>query len=98
LSQSQETTTIERRIKQCPRVRQTRLESQNCRFSEAWDDVNIPHPQEGFTGSVGHYWLPNFDQQGDSYAQYIPPVYHGSVMSKSDLKLLTGTHIDDIIF
>ncbi|CAN9188338.1 unnamed protein product [Alternaria alternata] len=64
----------------------------------AWDNVDIPHPQEGFAEPVGHYWSPNSINKATAMRSTSRTAYYDPVVSRKNLKLLTNTHVDEITF
>ncbi|KAH5039826.1 hypothetical protein HBI74_023240 [Parastagonospora nodorum] len=64
----------------------------------SWDDVNIPHPKEGFNEPVGAYWSPNSINKKTSTRSTSRSAYYDPIVSRRNLKLLTNTHVDEITF
>jgi choline dehydrogenase-like flavoprotein len=64
----------------------------------SWDDVDIPHPQEGFAEPVGHYWSPNSIDKTTAMRSTARTAYYDPIVSRKNLKLLTDTHVDEITF
>ncbi|KAJ6202503.1 choline dehydrogenase-like protein [Bipolaris maydis] len=64
----------------------------------SWDNVDIPHPQEGFSEPVGHYWSPNSIDKATAMRSTARTAYYDPVVSRKNLKLLTETHVDEITF
>lgn len=64
----------------------------------SWDNVNIPHPQEGFAEPVRHYWSPNSINKAEAMRSTSRTAYYDPIVSRKNLKLLTSTHVDEITF
>jgi choline dehydrogenase-like flavoprotein len=64
----------------------------------SWDNVDIPHPQEGFAEPVGHYWSPNSINEATAMRSTSRTAYYDPIVSRKNLKLLTNTHVDEITF
>lgn len=64
----------------------------------SWDDVNIPHPKEGFNEPVGVYWSPNSINKKTATRSTSRTAYYDPIVSRQNLKLLSNTHVDDITF
>lgn len=64
----------------------------------SWDDVDIPHPQEGFAEPVGHYWSPNSINKATDMRSTSRTAYYDPIVSRKNLKLLTNAHVDEIMF
>ncbi|KAF1969433.1 alcohol oxidase [Bimuria novae-zelandiae CBS 107.79] len=65
----------------------------------SWKNVDIPHPQEGFADPVGVYWSPNSINKATATRTTSRSAYYDPIASKrSNLKLLTNSHVDEITF
>ncbi|KAF2833050.1 alcohol oxidase [Ophiobolus disseminans] len=64
----------------------------------SWDRVNIPHPKEGFNEPVGVYWSPNSINKATATRSTSRSAYYDPIVSRKNLKLLSNTHVDEIIF
>lgn len=64
----------------------------------AWDNVSIPHPKEGFADPVGVYWSPNSVNKVTATRSTSRSAYFDPIVSRKNLKLLSNTHVDEIIF
>ncbi|KAJ4355460.1 uncharacterized protein N0V89_003476 [Didymosphaeria variabile] len=65
----------------------------------SWNNVAIPHPKEGFEDPVGVYWSPNSINKDTATRTTSRSAYYDPIASKrSNLKLLTNTHVDEITF
>ncbi|QDS73255.1 hypothetical protein FKW77_004259 [Venturia effusa] len=64
----------------------------------SWDDVDIPHPEDGFDEPVGVYWSPNSINKKTATRTTSRSAYYDPIVSRPNLKLLTNTHVDEITF
>ncbi|KAE9990044.1 hypothetical protein EG327_001935 [Venturia inaequalis] len=64
----------------------------------SWDDVNIPHPKEGFNEPVGVYWSPNSINKKTATRSTSRSAYYDPIVARKNLKLLSNTHVDEITF
>lgn len=65
----------------------------------SWKNVDIPHPKEGFSDPVGVYWSPNSINKDTATRTTSRSAYYDPIASKrSNLKLLTNSHVDEITF
>jgi choline dehydrogenase-like flavoprotein len=64
----------------------------------SWDGVDIPHPQEGFSKPVGHYWSPNLINKATTMRSTSRTAYYDPIVARKNLKLLSNTHVDEITF
>lgn len=65
----------------------------------SWKNADIPHPKEGFADPVGVFWSPNTVNKETATRTTSRSAYYDSIASqRSNLKLLTNTHVDEITF
>ncbi|KAJ4295036.1 hypothetical protein N0V90_007044 [Kalmusia sp. IMI 367209] len=64
----------------------------------SWRNVDIPHPKEGFADPVGVYWSPNSINKDTATRSTSRSAYYDPIVSRKNLKLLTNSHVDEIIF
>lgn len=64
----------------------------------SWDNVDIPHPKEGFNEPVGVYWSPNSVNKKTATRSTSRSAYYDPIVSRQNLKLLSNTHVDEITF
>ena len=64
----------------------------------SWDNVDIPHPKEGFNEPVGHYWSPNSINKATATRSTSRTAYYDPFVSRKNLKLMSNTHVDEIVF
>lgn len=64
----------------------------------SWDNVDIPHPQEGFLEPISHYWSPNSIDKATATRSTARTAYYDPIVSRKDFKLMTETHVDEITF
>jgi choline dehydrogenase-like flavoprotein len=64
----------------------------------SWDKVDIPHPKEGFNEPVGVYWSPKSINKKTATRSTSRSAYFDPIVSRKNLKLLTNTHVDEIVF
>jgi choline dehydrogenase-like flavoprotein len=64
----------------------------------SWDKVDIPHPKEGFDEPVGVYWTPNSINKKTATRSTSRSAYYDPIAGRPNLRLLTNTHVDKIIF
>jgi choline dehydrogenase-like flavoprotein len=64
----------------------------------SWDNVSIPHPVEGFADPIGIFWSPNSVNKATATRSTSRSAYFDPIVSRRNLKLLTKTHVDEIIF
>lgn len=65
---------------------------------DSWNGVNIPHPKEGFNAPVGVYWSPNSIDKKTATRSTSRSAYYDPIVPRKNLKLLTNTHVDEIMF
>ncbi|KAF2635099.1 choline dehydrogenase [Massarina eburnea CBS 473.64] len=59
---------------------------------------DLPHVQEGFSRPIGTFWTPNSVDNSTKERSYARTAYYEPVKTRSNLKLLTNTHVDEILF
>ncbi|KAF1960226.1 choline dehydrogenase [Byssothecium circinans] len=59
---------------------------------------DVPHVQEGFSRPIGISWTPNSVDNSTKQRSYARTAYYEPVKTRSNLKLLTNTHVDEILF
>ncbi|KAF2127822.1 GMC oxidoreductase [Dothidotthia symphoricarpi CBS 119687] len=59
---------------------------------------NISHSQEGFARPLGTFWTPNTIDNSTKERCHARVAYYDPVQQRSNLHLLTNTHVDEIIF
>lgn len=64
----------------------------------SWDNVDIPHPREGFAQPVGVYWSPNSINKSSATRSTSRSAYYDPIVSRKNLKLMANTHVDEIVF
>ncbi|KAF2127475.1 GMC oxidoreductase [Dothidotthia symphoricarpi CBS 119687] len=64
----------------------------------SWDKVDIPHSKEGFVQPVGVYWSPNSIDKATATRSTSRSAYYDPIVSRKNLKLLSNTHVDEILF
>ncbi|KAH8687344.1 choline dehydrogenase-like protein [Tricladium varicosporioides] len=64
----------------------------------AWRAENIPMPIEGFTNAIGAYWCPADIDNVTATRSSAKVTYYDPVQTRSNLKLLTGTRVNQILF
>jgi len=57
----------------------------------------IPLPKEGFANPIGAYWTPNSIDKASATRCTSRKAYYDPIVSRKNLKLLTTTHVDQII-
>jgi choline dehydrogenase-like flavoprotein len=65
---------------------------------DSWKNVDVPHPKEGFKEAVGVYWSPNSVNKKTATRSTSRSAYYDPIVSRTNLKLLTNTHVDEITF
>lgn len=65
----------------------------------AWkDERGIPLPKEGFSSPLGAFWAPNTVDNVTAERSSAKSAYYDPIKSRPNLKLLVGTHADEILF
>jgi choline dehydrogenase-like flavoprotein len=59
---------------------------------------DIPHSIEGFAKPLGTFWTPNSIDNSTKERCHARKAYYDPVSSRPNLRLLTNTHVDEIIF
>ncbi|KAF2177625.1 GMC oxidoreductase [Zopfia rhizophila CBS 207.26] len=65
---------------------------------DSWRVEKIPIQKEGFANALGTYWTPNTIDNATATRSHARNAYYDPVQSRSNLKLLPGTHVDEILF
>ncbi|KAH6665583.1 choline dehydrogenase-like protein [Halenospora varia] len=64
----------------------------------AWRTENVPMPMEGFTDAIGAYWCPADIDNATATRSNAKVTYYDPVQTRANLKLLTGTRVNRILF
>lgn len=59
---------------------------------------DIPHSVEGFARPLGSFWFPNSIDNSTKERCHARKAYYDPIASRSNLHLLTNTHVDEIVF
>jgi choline dehydrogenase-like flavoprotein len=59
---------------------------------------DIPHSIEGFAKPLGTFWTPNSIDNSTKERCHARKAYYDPISSRANLRLLTNTHVDEIIF
>lgn len=66
---------------------------------DAWkNESGIPLPREGFANPLGAFWAPNTIDNVTGERSNARTAYYEPVKTRPNLKLLVGTHVDEILF
>ncbi|KAF2474899.1 alcohol oxidase [Lindgomyces ingoldianus] len=65
---------------------------------KSWRAENISMPTEAFLNPLGAFWAPNTVDNTTATRSHARKAYYDPVQSRTNLKLLSGTHIDEILF
>ncbi|KAF2826690.1 choline dehydrogenase [Ophiobolus disseminans] len=60
--------------------------------------TDIPHEIEGFSRPIGTFWTPNSIDNATKERSHARKAYYDPVKQRSNLQLLTNTHVDELIF
>ncbi|ORX99288.1 hypothetical protein BCR34DRAFT_640042 [Clohesyomyces aquaticus] len=64
----------------------------------AWKAENVSMPKEGFNSPVGAFWAGNTIENNTATRSHARKSYYEPIKGRPNLKLLTGTHVDEILF
>ncbi|KAF1975214.1 alcohol oxidase [Bimuria novae-zelandiae CBS 107.79] len=68
------------------------------RVFAAWkSESGVPKPKEGFARPLGAFWAPNTVDNRTGTRSSAKTAYYDPVKLTADLKLLVGTHVDEIL-
>jgi choline dehydrogenase-like flavoprotein len=59
---------------------------------------DIPHSIEGFAKPLGTFWTPNSIDNSTKERCHARKAYYDPVSSRENLRLLTNTHVDEVLF
>ncbi|KAF2446166.1 GMC oxidoreductase [Karstenula rhodostoma CBS 690.94] len=66
---------------------------------DAWKNKSgIPLPREGFASPLGAFWAPNTVDNVTAERSNSRTAYYDPVKTRPNLKLLVGTHVDELLF
>ncbi|KAF1935737.1 choline dehydrogenase [Clathrospora elynae] len=60
--------------------------------------ADIPHSLEGFARPIGTFWTPNSIDNTTKERCHARKAYYDPVQARTNLHLLTNTHVDEILF
>ncbi|KAI4622507.1 uncharacterized protein J4E87_006449 [Alternaria ethzedia] len=60
--------------------------------------TDIPHSPEGLTRPIGTFWTPNSIDNSTKQRSHARRAYYDPVQTRSNLHLMTNTHVDEILF
>ncbi|KAF1832845.1 choline dehydrogenase [Decorospora gaudefroyi] len=60
--------------------------------------TDIAHAQEGFARPIGTFWTPNSIDNSTKQRCHARRAYYDPVQTRSNLHLLTNTHVDEVLF
>ena len=65
----------------------------------AWkNEAGIPLPKEGFSRPLGAFWAANTIDNVTAERSSAKSAYYDPIMRRPNLKLLVGTHVDEMLF
>lgn len=64
----------------------------------SWRNESVPMPKEGFANPIGAFWAPNTIDNSTAERCHAKKAYYDPAQSRPNLKLVTGTHVDEILF
>jgi choline dehydrogenase-like flavoprotein len=59
---------------------------------------DIPHSVEGFAKPLGTFWTPNSIDNSTKERCHARKAYYDPISSRENLRLITNTHVDEVIF
>ncbi|CAN9155263.1 unnamed protein product [Alternaria alternata] len=60
--------------------------------------TDIPHSPEGLSRPIGTFWTPNSIDNSTKQRSHARRAYYDPVQTRTNLHLLTNTHVDEILF